>query len=80
MRSDSLSPDPPSSPDSLPPQTPPNLHQNTIDPNARWLVQKFGGTSVGKFAVKIARDVVSLVSQILPRLTSFADSFRQKLH
>ncbi|KAG5634927.1 hypothetical protein H0H81_000303 [Sphagnurus paluster] len=41
------------------PRTPPNLHQNTIDPSARWLVQKFGGTSVGKFAVKIAGDIVS---------------------
>ncbi|KAG6850076.1 hypothetical protein H0H93_001426 [Arthromyces matolae] len=52
--SSSSSPNP-----SLPPQTPPNLHQNTIDPSARWLVQKFGGTSVGKFAVKIAEDIVS---------------------
>ncbi|KAF9788353.1 Aspartate/glutamate/uridylate kinase [Thelephora terrestris] len=59
MRSDSDSPDPLSSPDSPPPKTPPNLHQNTIDPDARWLVQKFGGTSVGKFSVKIARDIVS---------------------
>lgn len=23
-----------------------------------WVVQKFGGTSVGKFAVKIAEDIV----------------------
>ncbi|KAF8804599.1 aspartate kinase [Phlegmacium glaucopus] len=44
---------------SSPPRTPPNLHQNSIDPDARWLVQKFGGTSVGKFAVKIAEDIVS---------------------
>ena len=65
MNSDSDSPDPVSSPDSPPPKTPPSLHQNTIDPNARWLVQKFGGTSVGKFAVKIARDVVSSVPQSL---------------
>ncbi|KAF8217697.1 Aspartate/glutamate/uridylate kinase [Mycena galopus ATCC 62051] len=42
-----------------PPRTPPNLHQNSIDPSSRWLVQKFGGTSVGKFAVNIARDIVS---------------------
>ncbi|KDQ60047.1 hypothetical protein JAAARDRAFT_32418 [Jaapia argillacea MUCL 33604] len=42
-----------------PPRTPPNLHQNSIDPDAKWLVQKYGGTSVGKFAVKIARDIVS---------------------
>jgi aspartate kinase len=44
------------------PPTPPNLHQNTIDPAAKWLVQKFGGTSVGKFAVTIAEDIVSCVS------------------
>ncbi|KAJ3535829.1 hypothetical protein NMY22_g6309 [Coprinellus aureogranulatus] len=53
----------PSTPSSMgsysPPMTPPNLHQNTIDPAAKWLVQKYGGTSVGKFAVKIARDIVS---------------------
>ncbi|KAJ2913805.1 hypothetical protein MD484_g6618, partial [Candolleomyces efflorescens] len=53
----------PSSPSSQgsysPPRTPPNLHQNTIDPEAKWLVQKYGGTSVGKFPVKIARDIVA---------------------
>ena len=43
------------------PRTPPNLHQNTADPSAKWLVQKFGGTSVGKFAVKIAEDIISCV-------------------
>ncbi|KAF9530001.1 Aspartate/glutamate/uridylate kinase [Crepidotus variabilis] len=48
-----------SSPRSSPPRTPPNMHQNSIDPEAKWLVQKFGGTSVGKFAVKIAEDIVS---------------------
>ncbi|KIJ15113.1 aspartate kinase [Paxillus involutus ATCC 200175] len=42
-----------------PPPTPPNLHQNTIDPSARWLVQKFGGTSIGKFPVQIAKNIVS---------------------
>ncbi|CAL1708709.1 unnamed protein product [Somion occarium] len=41
------------------PRTPPNLHQNSIDPDAQWIVQKFGGTSVGKFAVKIAEEIVS---------------------
>lgn len=41
------------------PGTPPNLHQNSIDPDAKWLVQKYGGTSVGKFATKIAQDIVS---------------------
>ncbi|TFK41417.1 Aspartate/glutamate/uridylate kinase [Crucibulum laeve] len=50
---------PSSSISSSPPRTPPNLHQNSIDPSAKWLVQKFGGTSVGKFAVKIAEDIVS---------------------
>lgn len=25
---------------------------------ANWVVQKFGGTSVGKFAIKIAEDIV----------------------
>ena len=52
-RSSSLSPSPP--------RTPPNLHQNTIDPEAKWLVQKYGGTCVGKFGVKIAEDIVSYV-------------------
>jgi len=32
---------------------------NPTTPNAPWLVQKFGGTSVGKFPVKIAREVVA---------------------
>ena len=41
-----------------PPSTPPNLHQNTIDPDARWVVQKYGGTSVGKFAAQIAENIV----------------------
>ncbi|KAI6001590.1 Aspartate/glutamate/uridylate kinase [Pisolithus orientalis] len=41
-----------------PPTTPPGLHQNTINPEAPWLVQKFGGTSIGKFAIDIARDII----------------------
>ncbi|KAH7872103.1 Aspartate/glutamate/uridylate kinase [Lentinula edodes] len=44
---------------SSPPKTPPNLHQNSIDPESKWLVQKFGGTSVGKFPVQIASEVVA---------------------
>jgi aspartokinase len=28
------------------------------DSSAGWVVQKFGGTSVGKFAVNIAEDIV----------------------
>ncbi|KAG6813262.1 hypothetical protein H0H92_012676 [Tricholoma furcatifolium] len=65
MSEDSLQPSsessrsPVSSNSSSLPRTPPNLHQNTIDPSAQWLVQKFGGTSVGKFAVKIAEDIVA---------------------
>ncbi|KAL4073673.1 Aspartate/glutamate/uridylate kinase [Scleroderma citrinum] len=35
-----------------------NLRQNTTDPDAQWLVQKFGGTSVGKFALEIAKQIV----------------------
>ena len=31
---------------------------NTIDPAAKWLVQKYGGTSVGKFAAKIAENII----------------------
>ncbi|KAI0765286.1 aspartate kinase [Fomes fomentarius] len=34
------------------------MHQNTIDPAAKWLVQKYGGTSVGKFAAKIAENII----------------------
>lgn len=48
-----------SSSESPPPRTPPNLHQNSIDPSAKWVVQKYGGTSVGKYAVEIAEDIVS---------------------
>src|SRR5258706_7807875 len=50
---------PASPPGEYTPSTPPNLHQNSTDPDTPWLVQKFGGTSVGKFAAKIAEDVVS---------------------
>src|SRR5260221_7066958 len=42
---------------SFPPPTP-NMYQNAIDSDASWIVQKFGGTSVGKFAAKIAEDIV----------------------
>lgn len=47
---------PPTPPRAL---TPPNMHQNSTDPDAPWLVQKFGGTTVGKFAVKIAEDALA---------------------
>jgi len=32
--------------------------QSNSNPNMGWIVQKFGGTSVGKFAEKIAEDVI----------------------
>ena len=35
---------------------------------ANWVVQKFGGTSVGKFAVKIAEDIVLYVPFVLAPL------------
>ncbi|KAL7284023.1 hypothetical protein ACG7TL_001297 [Trametes sanguinea] len=46
------------------PRTPPNMHQNTVDPAAKWLVQKYGGTSVGKFAAKIAEDIIPSVQSV----------------
>ncbi|KAG1841820.1 Aspartate/glutamate/uridylate kinase [Suillus subalutaceus] len=46
-------------PSSFPPTNPLMLRQNNTDPEAKWIVQKYGGTSVGKFAVNIARDIVS---------------------
>ena len=49
------------------PRTPPNMHQNTIDPAAKWLVQKYGGTSVGKFAAQIAQNIIPYVIQLLQR-------------
>lgn len=34
------------------------LRDDDSSPDMGWIVQKFGGTSVGKFAEKIAEDVV----------------------
>ena len=48
-----------------PPRTPPSMHQNTIDPDAKWLVQKYGGTSVGKFASQIAENIVPYATDSL---------------
>lgn len=42
--------------------TAPCLRRNNEEPNAPWVVQKFGGTSVGKFPVNIARDIVGCVA------------------
>ncbi|KAF8329423.1 uncharacterized protein EI90DRAFT_1394130 [Cantharellus anzutake] len=55
--SDSSDPSPPETPELM---TPPNLHQNSADPSAAWLVQKYGGTSVGKFASKICEEIVPM--------------------
>ncbi|KAG2003563.1 aspartate kinase [Coprinopsis cinerea AmutBmut pab1-1] len=41
------------------PPTPKSFRQNPTDLSTKWLVQKFGGTSVGKFPIKIATDVVA---------------------
>ncbi|KAJ7643823.1 Aspartate/glutamate/uridylate kinase [Roridomyces roridus] len=45
-----------------------NLRQNTLDPSARWLVQKFGGTSVGKYPV----DIASIVARYMDADTKVA--------
>ena len=37
------------------------LLRNNSNSDMGWVVQKFGGTSVGKFAEKIAEDVVSYI-------------------
>ena len=56
------------------PGTPPNLHQNTIDPEAKWLVQKYGGTSVGKFASQIAENIVPYVLVLRSKPHLFTNS------
>ncbi|KAG8731585.1 Aspartokinase, partial [Ceratobasidium sp. 423] len=43
------------------------LLQNPDSPNARWVIQKFGGTSVGKFATKIAEEVVPITPLLSKR-------------
>lgn len=55
-RSNSSSP-----PETPSPATPPNFHQNLNDPSATWIVQKYGGTSIGKFAARISEDIVPYV-------------------
>lgn len=55
------------------PSTPPNLHQNTIDPDSKWLVQKYGGTSVGKFASQIAENIVPYARISRPRSNSHSN-------
>jgi len=40
----------------------PHTQERDLPGGANWVVQKFGGTSVGKFAVKIAEDIVLYVA------------------
>ena len=37
------------------------------DPKKKWVVQKFGGTSVGKFADRVVDDVVKYICQVLKK-------------
>lgn len=47
------------------------------DPKRGWIIQKFGGTSVGKFADKIAEDVVRWELSLYISLSlSLSRSFR----
>ena len=39
----------------------PHTQERNLPGGANWVVQKFGGTSVGKFAVKIAEDIILYV-------------------
>lgn len=38
-----------------------NLLQNNMDSSTKWLVQKYGGTSVGKFVTRIADEIIPFV-------------------
>ena len=44
----------------------PHTQERNLPGGANWVVQKFGGTSVGKFAVQIAEDIVLYVHFFLP--------------
>ena len=43
----------------------PHTPERDLPGGANWVVQKFGGTSVGKFPVKIAEDIVLYVFHTL---------------
>lgn len=36
----------------------PQIPQRNLPIEERWIVQKFGGTSIGKFPVKIVEDII----------------------
>jgi len=42
-------------------QSIPHQQEKNLPGGGNWVVQKFGGTSVGKFAVDIAKDIVMYV-------------------
>lgn len=42
-------------------QSIPHQQEKNLPGGGNWVVQKFGGTSVGKFAVDIAQDIVMYV-------------------
>lgn len=56
---------------------PPNAHPGTHkNGSGGWIVQKFGGTSIGKFAVNIAEEIVRYVGFVAvgSSLTMHTDS------
>jgi aspartate kinase len=42
-------------------QSIPHQQEKNLPGGGNWVVQKFGGTSVGKFAIDIANDIVMYV-------------------
>ena len=45
-------------------QSIPHQQEKNLPGGGNWVVQKFGGTSVGKFAVDIAKDIVMYVDPV----------------
>jgi aspartate kinase len=43
-------------------QSIPHQQEKNLPGGGNWVVQKFGGTSVGKFAIDIANDIVMYVT------------------
>ena len=44
----------------------PHQQEKNLPGGGNWVVQKFGGTSVGKFAVDIAQDIVMYAPFYMP--------------
>lgn len=55
--------------------TPSFLIQNSTAPETPWIVQKFGGTTVGKFATKIAEDALAYVVLVAASLLHTYNAF-----